>query len=598
VLDLPTLPAHLRSLRVRWSATLLLVAALPIFSLAWVTARTVRTGLADTERELQLTILDATARTLVSDLEYAEESTHRVARSLLDVDAGSAEARVRQARDATARAVALLHVAVYTTSGERVDTIYGARSEAREPAPLDRIPADLLRAPPRSGAWLPAQFTPSGVALRYVEALSDAGNLRMWVVSTLDPRWLATLVEQVSVRQYDTGRRVLVVDKDLRTLVPGVTAVGTSLARQDIFQSAEFLRNQRDEEQRDVSLSMEYRDRGVPMVGAYRALRRMRWFIAVRRTQSEAYKALTEARNVLSFGALACVTLAALFGTWMARRTTRPIEQLESLARSYAARSFSTRSTVKTGDELQALGETLEGMADKLQESEIEIARRARIETDLSRFLPSEVAGAVARGEKSLTLGGERRDVTVLFADVASFTSFAERASPEKVVAFLNELFTVLTEVVFRHGGMVDKFVGDCVMAVFGTGSDPRDAAVTGADTPASRALAAAEDIHRFVEASAPAWLDAYGLDVRLGIGVNRGEALVGNLGSESRMEFTVIGDVVNVAARLEGIARGGQTLATGSVVRAVGQRFTYNPLGAHPLRGKRELVEIFEVIP
>ncbi len=591
-------PARRISLRTRWTAALLVVAALPIFALAWVTARTVRAGLADTERDLQLTILDATARSIVSDLEYAEEGTHRVARTLLDNDVGSPEARVRLARDTAARAAALLHVAVYAPTGERVDTIYSAARESREPGPVERVPDELLRAPPRSGAWLPTEFTPAGAALRYAEALSDDRGVRIWVIATLDPRWLSTLVEQVSVRQYDTRRRVLVVDKDLRLLVPGAEPVGASLARRDIFQSSEFLANQRDVEQRDVSLSMEYRDGPTPMVGAYRALRRMQWFIAVRRTQSEAYRALTEARNILSFGALACVALAAALGAWMAQRTTRPIGQLVDLTGDYAARRFTTRSPVKTGDELETLGDALEGMADKLTESEAEIARRQRVEADLSRFLPSEVAGAVARGEKSLALGGQRREVTVLFADVASFTSFAEGAPPEKVVAFLNELFTVLTEVVFRHGGMVDKFIGDCVMAVFGTGSDPRDAATSGADAPAARALAAAEDIHRFVEASAPAWQETYGIEVRLGVGVNRGEALVGNLGSESRMEYTVIGDVVNVAARLEGLARGGQTLVTGSIVRAVGARFSYNPLGQHPLRGKREPVEIFEVVP
>ncbi len=577
---------------------LLLVATMPIIALARVTSRTVRAGIADTERELQLTILDATARTIVSDLEYAEESTHRVGRVLLDVSVGAPDARINIARDVVARSAALLHVAIYSADGGRVDTIYGESNGPREPAPLGRVPDDLVRAPPATGAWLPARFTSGGAALRYVEALSDEGATRLWVVATIDPRWLSTLVEQVSVRQYDTGRRLLVVDKDLRLLVPSAGPVGASLARRDIFQSAEFLSNQRDGEQRDVSLSMEYLDRGVPMVGAYRALRRMQWFIAVRRTQREAYRALTSARNVLTVGALGVAVVAAIIGAWMARRTTRPIEQLEELTRAYAARRFSERSVVKTGDELEALGSALEGMAANLQAGEAEIARRARVEADLSRFLPSEVAEAVARGAQSLSLGGQRREVTVLFADVASFTSFAEAAPPEKVVAFLNELFTVLTEVVFRHGGMVDKFIGDCVMAVFGTGSDPRDAATSGADAPAARALAAAEDIHRFVEASAPAWQETYGIEVRLGIGVNRGEALVGNLGSESRMEYTVIGDVVNVAARLEGLARGGQTLVTGAVVRAVGARFSYNPLGAHPLRGKRERVEIFEVVP
>ncbi len=181
-----------------------------------------------------------------------------------------------------------------------------------------------------------------------------------------------------------------------------------------------------------------------------------------------------------------------------------------------------------------------------------------------------------------------------MIADVAAFTGFAEGTAPERVVAFLNELFTVLAEVVFRHGGMVDKFIGDCVMAVFG--------ATPGvAEPPAdlcARALAAAEDMHRFVESAAPAWRETYGFEARLGIGVHSGEALVGNLGSEARMEYTVIGDVVNVAARLETLARGGQTLVTAAVAASAGEGFGFNPLGVHPLRGKRAPVEILELLP
>ncbi len=591
----PTVSTRRVSLRVRWTVALLAAAFAPLLMLSWVTARTVRAGLADTERELQLTILDSTARSVVSEIEYAEETTHRIGRTLLDADTGTPEGRVTLARDLLARAASLREVAVYAPDGSRVDTIQRARADASLSS-LDRVPDDVLHAAP-APAWLPAEFVNRTVALRYVEPVTDDGRVRAWVVATLDPRWLDALIEQVSVRQYDTGRRLLVVDANLRQLVRGAEPVGASLARRDIFQSADFLRFQREGTLRDFNLTMEYRDRGVPMVGAFRVLRRMRWFVAVRRTQDEAYRALADARRVLMLGAVGCIALAVGLGTWLARRTTRPIDQLEDLTRAYAARRFTTRSSVKTGDELEVLGSSLESMADQLQQSEAEVARRARIERDLARFLPGEVARSVADGSQSLALGGVRREVTVLFADVASFTTFSEAAPPEKVVALLNELFTVLTEVVFRHGGMVDKFIGDCVMAVFGTGSDARDDAADGDDSPAARALAAAEDMHRFVEASAPAWQETYGVEVRLGIGVNRGEALIGNLGSETRMEYTVIGDTVNVAARLEGLARGGQTLVTGSLARSVGARFTYNPLGAHPLRGKRELVEIFEVM-
>ena len=234
----------------------------------------------------------------------------------------------------------------------------------------------------------------------------------------------------------------------------------------------------------------------------------------------------------------------------------------------------------------------MESMADTLVASEREVGRLARVEHDLSRFLPAEVAQAVAQGRASLALGGDRRRVTVLFADVVAFTAFAEKAAPEQVVAFLNELFTVLTEVVFRHGGMVDKFIGDCVMAVWGAGSAPLDD-----EAQRRAALEAAEDMHRFVEVSAPEWRERYGIDVALGIGVHTGEALLGNLGSEARMEYTAIGDVVNVAARLESLARGTQTLVTAEVAAGMSGAFSFSPLGPHPIRGKREPVEIFEVM-
>ena len=255
------------------------------------------------------------------------------------------------------------------------------------------------------------------------------------------------------------------------------------------------------------------------------------------------------------------------------------------LVRRYARRDFRARSGVRSGDELEALGSSLEKMADDLAASEAEIAKRTRTETNLRRYLPAEAAEAAANGDDgALDLGGAKRRVTVVFADVVAFTSFAEKTSPERAVAFLNELFTILSEVVFRHEGMVDKFIGDCIMAVFR------------GDDHATRALAAAEDMHAFVSSNLPRWREAYAFDVELGIGVATGDVLLGNLGSETRMEYTVIGDAVNVAARLEAIARPRQTLATREVKEACPEhRFT--SLGSHELRGRAQSVEVFEVV-
>lgn len=573
---------------------MVLVAVIPLAALAVVTSRSVYRGLNGLERELQVSIIHRVADAVSGDLDYVSEAVHRVGRTLLDANTGDPSARVDLARDAMARTSALLHVAIYTTSGQRVDTIYRTNDTQTIP-PLEVLPAAVVADLPRAGRWLPAEFVSESVAIRYVEALatSDGDSPSVVVVGTLSPMWLGNIATAISRDQYRVADRVLLTDSSARLLAAAGAPPGTSLAAEDIFRYSASIRTDIDQ---DFGFSREYELRGEPMVGTLYTFRRMNWFIAVRRPEREAFATLVTARQLVLFGALGCAALAALLGVLLAGRTTRPIAALVDLTRAYAARHFAERSTVKSGDELEVLGASLEGMADNLQASEAEIARRRRVEHDLSRFLPAEVAEAVSRGEQALALGGVRRSVAVLFADVASFTSFAESAPPEKVVAFLNEMFTVITEVVFRHGGMIDKFIGDCVMAVFGTGSDPRDAETVGPDTAAARALAAAEDIHRFVEANAPAWQTTYGINARLGVGVNLGEALVGNLGSESRMEYTVIGDVVNVAARLESLARGGQTLVTGAVARAVGASFNYNPLGAHPLRGKREMVEIFEV--
>lgn len=574
----------------------LVAAAVPLGLLGWITRRTVRQGLQNAERDLQAAVLDRAASAIASELEYAGETTHRVSVALNDSEGSAPEARVTAARDALARARALQHVAVYTPDGQRVDTIAQRPGEGEAPEPslptLENIPPHLRERPPTEGRWLPAEFSPQGVVLRYVEGGGD----RLWVVGTVRPGWLSGLVGRLSFERYGTRGLLLVVDERLRLLVPGPVALGASLERRDIFRRPEVLRG---ELPLSFTLAQEYVEDGEPMVGTLQAYRSLGWFIAVRRPEREAYASLAAAERMLSLGGLGSLAVAALLGVLLARRTTRPIAALVGLTEAYAARRFEVRSPVSTGDELESLGGSLESMADGLKASELELARRQKVQDDLSRFLPSEVAQAVALGERELQLGGERKAVTVLFADVASFTAFAEGAPPEKVVAFLNELFEVLTEVVFRHGGMVDKFVGDCMMAVFGTGHDPRDASPAGSeDCAAARALRAAEDIQRFVEASAPAWRDAYGLDVALALGVHSGEALLGNLGSASRMEYTVIGDTVNVAARLEALARGGQTLVSAAAVREAGPGFGFNPIGAHTLRGKREAVELFELLP
>jgi class 3 adenylate cyclase len=576
------LPNDLRlrvSLRTKWVLFALLLGLGPLVALALLSVRIQRRGLEQAERELGVAVVDQAAEAVERSLDDAAEATHRVGRLLTEGKITSEDARLELSQETLARAVVLAHVAIYTPEGKLIDAITRA-GEERKPEPLAAVPEGLSE---KEGRWLAVEFEGGVAELRYAEALVRGGTRRGWVVGTLKPRALDELLQDLSRRRYEQADRVVLVDAERRVIAGG--APGSSLASKDIFAAL----GARAAVAQKLALTSEYPGEQGPMVGTLRTLPERGWMLVTRRPEAEAYRALGGAQQASLIAALAVGALAAALGAFFATRTTRPIRALVGLTHAYAARRFGERAEVQTGDELQALGESMSRMADELQRSDAELAKRARAQADLSRFLPEAVAEAVASGFHHVALGGERREISVLFADVVAFTRFAEEAPPERVSAFLNELFTILTEVIFRHGGTVDKFLGDSVMAIFG--------APTPQDDHAQRALLVAEDMHRFVSASAPAWRESYGIDVQLAIGVNSGEAVVGNLGSESRMEYTAIGDTVNVAARLESVARPGQTLLTEAVTRrCAGQGFSFTSLGQHPLRGKSRAVEVFQL--
>jgi len=176
----------------------------------------------------------------------------------------------------------------------------------------------------------------------------------------------------------------------------------------------------------------------------------------------------------------------------------------------------------------------------------------------------------------------------VLFADVVGFTRLAEALAPEATVAVLNEYFALATEIVHHHRGIVDKYLGDCVMAVWGVPEQRAD--------DAQQALEAAEALRRWVEAANRRWRHRYGVEVQLAIGVNTGLVVAGNVGSERRLEYTVVGDAVNVAARLEASAAPGQILVSQETRAAAGSSPSLVELGERHLRGRTKAMTVFEV--
>jgi class 3 adenylate cyclase len=584
---MPSTRPRALSLRAKWTAALLLGATLPLGGLAWTTLAIQRAGLVNAEEQLEVAVIDHVASDLNATLDDAAEATHRVGRVLSAPGLADAP-RLELMQEAMARAEILGEVAIYGASGDYVDGIRRKDRAALPPAP-SKVP-ESAKGTEGGGAWLPVEWQGDRAIVRWIEPIERDGERRGWVLGTLPTDVLSARLLAISKDRFDQrADGVLLLDRDARVLAgggAGELAVGKALAGHDLLAKVAA---QGDPFASPFASSGAFVSAsGEAMMGSIRSLPSRRWALVVRRPESAVFRALDRTRTMLFRAAGLIALFAALIGALLGARTVRPVQTLVRLAQAYGRRELDAKSTVRTGDELEQLGDAMTDMAGHIAAGEREIERRAAVESNLSRYLPAEVAQAIASGARTIALGGERRAVTVMFADVVAFTPFAETAPPEKVVAFLNDLFTVLTEVVFRHQGTVDKFMGDCMMAVFGAPNALPD--------HAAKALAAAEDMHRFVETNAPAWHEQYGFDVKLAIGVSTGEVLVGNLGSESRMEYTVIGDVVNIAARLEAIARPAQTLVTADVAAAAKADFQFATLGEHPIRGKQRAVEILEV--
>jgi class 3 adenylate cyclase len=334
----------------------------------------------------------------------------------------------------------------------------------------------------------------------------------------------------------------------------------------------------------------EHDQGGTTMVGTVESIPAFGWAVAVWRPEPVAFQALAAMRRRGLWVAGIAAVFALAVGFAVAHGVTRPIRRMVEAARLIGARRWGElQPSPPRGDEIGELTRSMDQMARDLQQGEEEIAREAKLRGDLSRFMSRELVDAIVRGEHPLALGGRRMAVTVLFADVVAFTKLAEKAPAERVVAILNELFSMLSEIIFRHGGTVDKFIGDCIMAVWGA---PVPAADHGA-----RALAAAEDMVRFLETANEGWRSKYGVEVRLGIGVNSGDAIVGNIGSDKRMEYTVIGDVVNVAARLEAIAAPDEILVGEATQKLAGEEgFELVLLGERKLTGREASTRVYRL--
>lgn len=209
-----------------------------------------------------------------------------------------------------------------------------------------------------------------------------------------------------------------------------------------------------------------------------------------------------------------------------------------------------------------------------------------RVTATFKRYVAPEIVSALLKTPGALELSGKTTEIAVLFVDVRGFTTMSEVLSPTDVVAILNRYLTLISDCIFKHGGTLDKFVGDAAMAFWGAPLPCPNAEL--------KAALAALDMVEGSRALSEQLLSEFGRTVSFGIGIHSGEAVVGNVGSPKRMDYTAIGDTVNTAARLEANAPGGTIYISRAVADALGERAIVTSLGATvPLKGKKAGFEV-----
>jgi len=299
----------------------------------------------------------------------------------------------------------------------------------------------------------------------------------------------------------------------------------------------------------------------------------------LQRSLDDALKPYRRLRNILMIVFLVGLGLSMAGGVFMARSVTKPVKLLAEGAKKIREGDYSHHVKITQRDEMGELAESFNSMVTGL-------AERDKVRNLLGKVVSPEVAEELLR--KDIELGGEEREVTILFSDVRNFTSMCEGKKPTEVLTLLNNYLTRISAVIEEHGGVVDKYIGDAVMALFG--------APLKHDNDPSRAVATALGMCDALSVMNVELLEHGLAPLGVGIGINTAEVVAGNMGSNNRLNYTVVGDGVNLASRLEGLTKQyGATVITSGSTRDEASSYVYRELDRVQVKGKKEVVSIFE---
>jgi adenylate cyclase len=290
-----------------------------------------------------------------------------------------------------------------------------------------------------------------------------------------------------------------------------------------------------------------------------------------------------EVRRRAIFVAGSAISAAIFFIFLFSMTLTSPIEKLAEMINLVSKGNFDVkaRTHVRSHDEVGDLAEAFDHMTEGLKE-------RDKVKSLFSKFHGSSVAEDLIN--KDIGVGGQNKDVVVFFSDIRGFTAFSEKRSPEEVVEMLNEYFGAMVKIINARGGVVDKFIGDAIMAVWG--------APQGSPKDCHNAVMACLDMRKSLDELNERRIARGQPAINIGMGLHAGKAISGTIGSDERMEYTVIGNTVNTASRIEASTKafGADLLITDTVIENLNDAFIVELAGAAEVKGRTEAIKMYKV--
>lgn len=455
-----------------------------------------------------------------------------------------------------------------------------ASSDDNLPEALSRVAvAYALDGTPYVSDAFSSKAYKSEVVVLAVPVKDPAGAVMAVVTAVFDLR--SELEQLVSGSRFNQSGFAVIVDGDGDIVAhPDKSRLGTSLRTYEAVQRARATRGSGTVVAKNAA--------GVERLFFYRAITNPSttghdpWVLLTEIDEAEELAVLRRLQRELYGGVAVLLVISVLLAQQIAASVDRPLTSLKHLAARLGQGDLEARSDVSGRDLAGSLAASLDSMAAGLRE-------RDRVKEVFGRYIATQVSEKILKGE--VNLGGESRVVTILFSDIRNFTGMAEDMTPQQVVTFLNAYFSEMVDAVFEQGGVLDKFLGDGMMAVFGSLGDQPDHPLRAVRAALRMKALLAKINGDRASAGKPA--------IAIGVGIHTDEVIVGNIGSTRRLEYTVVGDGVNTSSRVQALNKefGTTILITETTFEAVKDAVECRPMPATPIRGKQRPLRFYEVL-